>query len=64
MVFEGGLSSVRGERATGDEVLDELVVLRERRWDVEGNGVFCDKGDVGGFDDGRGHWSEERMVLR
>ena len=62
MVFESGLSGARGERAAGDEVFDELIILRERRGDVEGNGVFSDKGDVNGFGVGRGHWSEERIV--
>ena len=63
MVLEGGLSGARRERAPSDEVLDELVVWRERRGNVEWDGVFSDKGDVRGFDVGGGHWSEERMVI-
>ena len=48
MVFEGCLRSARGERASGDEVFDELVVLRERRGNVEGSGVLSNESD---FDD-------------
>ena len=62
MIFEGGLSGARREGAAGDEVFDELIVWRERRGDVERDGVFSDKGDVRGFKVGRGHWSEEQMV--
>ena len=64
MVFEGCLRSAGGERTAGDEVFDELVVLRERRGDVERDGVFSDKGDVDDLRVGRGHWSEERMAIR
>ena len=63
MVLEGGLSGAGRERASGDKILDELVVGRERRGNVEWDGVFSDKGDVGDFDIGGGHWSEERMVI-
>ena len=62
MVLEGGLGGARRERSAGDEVLDKLVVLRERRGDVEWDGVLCNEGDVGGFCVVRGHWSEERIV--
>ena len=36
MVLKGGLGGARGKWATCDEILDELVVLGERRRDVEG----------------------------
>ena len=62
MVLEGGLGGTRRERAAGDKVFDELVVLGKRRGDVERDGVLCDEGDVRGFNAGRGHWSEEWMV--
>ena len=62
MVLEGGLGSVRRERATGDEILDELVILGERRWNIEGDGVLSNEGDIGSFDGWRGCWSEEWMA--
>ena len=46
MVLKGGLSGTRGERTPCDEVFDKLVVRRERRGNVEGDGVFSDEGDV------------------
>ena len=45
MVLEGGLSGARGEGASSDEVLDELVVGGERRGNVEWDGVVGDEGD-------------------
>ena len=46
MVLESGLGGTRRERSVGNEVLNELVVLRERRRDVEGNGVLHDESDI------------------
>ena len=46
MVLKGGLGGTRREGAPCDEVLDELVVRRERRGNVEWDGVFGDEGDV------------------
>ena len=62
MVLEGGLSGAGREGTASDEVLDELVVLRERGRHVERDGVLCDESNVGGFNVGQGHWSVERMV--
>ena len=54
MVFEGGMSSVRGEGAMVNQVRDELVIQGEQRRDIEGDGVFHDKSDVGrSIDHGR-----------
>ena len=62
MVLKGGLGGARREGSTGEEVFNELVILRERRQDVERDGVFHNEGNVGSLNDWGGHWSEEWMV--
>ena len=46
MVFKGGLGGARREGTPCNEVFDELVVRRERRGNVERDGIFGDEGDV------------------